>query len=471
MKIIIIGAGRVGSSVAESLVSEANDITVVDTDAARVADMQDRYDLRGLIGNAAMPSTLAEAGAADADMLIAVTASDETNLVACMIAAELYNIPTRIARVRNVELREFPRLLGDEGFRATNIIWPEQAVTDYLLKLVEFPEALQVLEFADGRASLLAVRAVGGSPLVGRPIRELHTHVPEVSARVVSIFRRNRRVECDGDTLVEAGDEVFVLSAARDARTVMSELRRRAKPVRRVMLAGGGNIGLRLARSLDTGEGLGVGSGGFNVRIIEASKKRCAELAQQLSSRVLVLNGDATDEDLLEEEGIAETDLFIALTNDDENNIMSALLAKRLGARRVIALVNRRSYGDLMQGTQIDIAVSPSHATLSELLRHVRRGDVVAAHSLRRGAAEALEVIAHGDRSSSRVVGRAIEEISLPPGATIGAVVRGEGDAAEVLMAHHDLVIQPEDHLIVFVANKRQLAKVEKLFTVNPGFF
>ncbi|MEF9995245.1 MAG: Trk system potassium transporter TrkA [Burkholderiaceae bacterium] len=470
MKIIIIGAGRVGSSVAESLVSEANDITVVDTDGARVGDLQGRYDLRGLVGNAAMPSTLAEAGAEDADMLIAVTASDETNLVACLIAAELFNIPTRIARVRNVELREYPRLLGEQGFHATNIIWPEQAVTDYLLKLIEFPGALQVLEFADNRASLCVVRAMAGSPLVGRPIRDLRSHVPNASARIVSIFRRNRRVDCDGDTLVEAGDEVFVLAASRDARTVMSELRRNDKPVRRVILAGGGNIALRLARALETGDGLSQIED-YNVRIIEWDKKRCADLAHQLSSNTLVLNGDATDEDLLEEEGIAETDLFLALTNDDENNIMSALLAKRMGARRVIALINRKSYGDLMQGTQIDIAVSPSHATLSELLRHVRRGDVVAAHSLRRGAAEALEVIAHGDKKSSKVVGRAIENIKLPPGATIGAIVRGEGDQTAVLMASHELVIEAEDHVILFVANKRQVPKVEKLFTVDPGFF
>ncbi|MEF9944428.1 MAG: Trk system potassium transporter TrkA, partial [Burkholderiaceae bacterium] len=336
--------------------------------------------------------------------------------------------------------------------------------------LIEFPGALQVLEFADNRASLCVVRAMAGSPLVGRPIRDLRSHVPNASARIVSIFRRNRRVDCDGDTLVEAGDEVFVLAASRDARTVMNELRRNDKPVRRVILAGGGNIALRLARALETGDGLSQIED-YNVRIIEWDKKRCADLAHQLSSNTLVLNGDATDEDLLEEEGIAETDLFLALTNDDENNIMSALLAKRMGARRVIALINRKSYGDLMQGTQIDIAVSPSHATLSELLRHVRRGDVVAAHSLRRGAAEALEVIAHGDKKSSKVVGRAIENIKLPPGATIGAIVRGEGDQTAVLMASHELVIEAEDHVILFVANKRQVPKVEKLFTVDPGFF
>jgi trk system potassium uptake protein TrkA len=469
VKIIIVGAGRVGSSVAESLVSEANEITVVDSDPARVADLQDRFDLRGLVGNAALPSTLRKAGAEDTDMLIAVTAGDEVNLVACKIAADLFNIPTRIARVRNVELQQHPKLIGDEGFRASHVIFPEQTVTDYLLKLIEFPEALQVLEFADGRASLMAVRAFAGGPLVSHSVKELRRHLPNVEARIVAMFRDEASVRVDGDTQIQAGDEVFFLTASQNLRAVMREMRRMDRPVRRVMLAGGGNIGLRVARSLDTGEGLDTPEK-FVVKIIENDRARAEILAQQLSSEVLVLSGDVTDEDLLQDEGVHETDLFIAVTDDDENNIMSALLAKRMGARRVIALINRKSYGDLMQGGQIDIAVSPSYATLSALLRFVRRGDVVAAHSLRRGAAEALEIVAHGDARTSRVVGRRIEQIELPRGVTIGAVVRG-ADLAQVLMAHHDTVIEAEDHLIVFVENKRLIQRVERLFAVSAGFF
>ncbi|HEU0202841.1 MAG TPA: Trk system potassium transporter TrkA, partial [Burkholderiaceae bacterium] len=428
MKIIILGAGRVGSSVAESLVSEANDITLVDTDMVRVADLQQRFDLRGLVGDATMPSVLADAGAGDADILIAVTSRDETNLVACKIAADLYNVPTRVARVRNVELQEHPELTGEQGFRVTHIIWPEQSVTDYLLRLIEFPEALQVLEFADGRATLIAVRAFAGGPLVSHPIADLRKHIPEVDSRIVAIFRNDRSVHCEAATMIQPGDEVFVLAASEHIRKVLGELRRMDKPVRRVMLAGGGNIGLRLARALDTGEGIDWADK-FNVKIIEFNKRRCEYLASQLSSAVLVLHGDATDEDLLNDEGVADTDLFAALTDDDENNIMCTLLAKRYGARRTIALINRKSYGELMQGGQIDIAISPSHATLSNLLKHVRRGDVVAAHSLRRGAAEALEIIAHGDAKSSKVIGRRIEQLDLPRGTTIGAIVRGEGEA------------------------------------------
>jgi trk system potassium uptake protein TrkA len=470
MKIIIIGAGRVGSSVAESLVSEANDITVIDSDPARVAELQERLDLRGIVGNAALPSTLREAGAEDSDMLIAVTAGDEVNLVACKIAADLFNVPTRIARVRNVELQQHPGLIGDDGFRASHVIFPEQTVTDYLLKLIEFPEALQVLEFADGRASLIAVRAFAGGPLVSHPVKELRRHLPNIDARIVAIFREDKSVIVDGDTQILPGDEVFFLAAAQNIRKVMGELRRMDKPVRRVMLAGGGNIGLRVARALDTGEGIDSGER-FVVKMIEFNKRRAEQLARELSSNVLVLSGDATDEDLLQQEGVHETDLFIALTNDDENNIMSSLLAKRMGARRVIALINRKSYGDLMQGGQIDIAISPSYATLSALLRFVRRGDVVAAHSLRRGAAEALEIVVHGDSRTSRIIGKRVEQIELPRGVTIGAVVRGEGDRAQVLMAHHDTEIRAEDHLLVFVENKRQIQRIERMFSVGVGFF
>jgi len=406
--------------------------------------------------------------------LIAVTAGDEINLVACKIAADVFNVPTRIARVRDVELREHPQLTGEHGFRVSHIIWPEQSVTDVLLRLVAFPQALQVMEFAGGRAQLVAMRAYAGSPLVSHPIQDLRKHIPNVDARVVAIYRDGRSLRCDGQTMIEPGDEVFVLAASEHIRSVMAELRSENRPVRRVLIAGGGNIGVRFARALDSGEGLAQ-AGRFNIKLIEFNKRRCELLASELSAQVLVLHGDVTDEELLLSEGVNECDLFVAVTSDDENNIMSALLAKKLGARRTIALVNRKSYGDLMQGGQIDIAISPSHATLSELLRHVRRGDVVAGHSLRRGAAEALEIIAHGDARSSRVIGRRIEDIELLNGrsgaASVGAIVRGQGEQARVLIAHHDTVIEPDDHLIVFVSNKRMIPKVEKIFQVGVGFF
>ncbi len=456
MKIVVLGAGQVGSSVAESLVSEQNDITVVDIEPQRLRTLQDRLDLRTVTGSAAHPSVLVEAGIDDADLLVAVTQSDETNLVACRIAARMFNVPRRIARIRATDYLANERVLGEEGFDVDLSICPEQLLTDYIVKLVEFPEALQVLDFAGGRVSLVAVRAFGGGPLVGHPLREMRKHIPNIDTRIVAIFRGDRSIVPDGDTVIDAGDEVFCLAASGHIRDVMRELRRMDRPVKRVMIAGGGNIGLRLAKALERQ---------YSVRVLEHNKRRCELLAAGLG-QALVLNGDATDEELLQDENIADMDLFVAVTNDDENNIMSSLLAKRMGARRVVALINRRSYVDLLQAGEIDIAISPAQATIGTLLAHVRRGDVVAVHSLRRGAAEALEAVVHGDRESCKVTDRRIEEIDLPPGTSIGAIVRGD----QVIMAHHDSVIRAEDHVIVFVTDKKILPRVEKLFQVSARF-
>ena len=456
MKIVILGAGQVGASVAESLVSEQNDITVVDIEPQRLRALQDRFDLRTVTGSASHPSVLIEAGIEDADLLVAVTQSDETNLVACKIAMQQFNVPRRVARIRATDFLNDEKLLGPEGFAVDLSICPEQVLTDYIVKLVEFPEALQVLDFANGRVSLVAVRAYKGGPLVGHQLKDIRAHMPNIDARVVAIFREDKAILPEGYTVIEAGDEVFCLAASKDIRQVMKELRRMDRPVRRVMIAGGGNIGLRLTRALERD---------YSVRVIEHNKRRCEMLAAQVDS-ALVLQGDATDEELLEQENIGEMDLFVAVTNDDENNIMSCLLAKKMGARRVVALINRRSYVDLLQSGQIDIAISPAQATIGRLLAHVRRGDVVAVHSLRRGAAEALEAVVHGDKESCRLTGRRIEEVELPPGTLIGAVVRGD----EVLMAHHDTTIRAEDHVIVFVTDKKTLPRVEKLFQVGARF-
>jgi len=442
VKIIILGAGQVGGSVAESLVSEQNDITMVDLEPQRLRALQDRLDLRTVLGSAAHPSVLSEAGIEDADLLVAVTQSDETNLVACRLAARLFNVPRRIARIRATDYLGNDKVLGEDGFDVDLSICPEQILTDYIVKLVEFPEALQVLDFAHGKVSLVAVRAYSGGPLVGQPLKDMRKHMPHIDTRIVAIFRGDRSIVPDGETVIEPGDEVFCLAASGHIRQVMRELRRMDRPVKRVMIAGGGNIGLRLAHALEEH---------YSVRVIEHNKRRCELLAAKLGG-ALVLNGDTTDEELLEDENVAEMDLFVAVTNDDENNIMSSLLAKRMGARRVVALINRRAYVDLLQSGQIDIAISPAH--------------VVAVHSLRRGAAEALEAVVHGDRESCKVTDRRVEEIDLPPGTTIGAVVRGD----EVIMAHHDTLIRVDDHVIVFVSDKKTLPRVEKLFQVSAGF-
>ncbi|GIX23025.1 MULTISPECIES: Trk system potassium transporter TrkA [Caldimonas] len=480
MNIIILGAGRVGESVAESLVSERNDITVIDTNPQRLRALQDRLDLRGVVGNGIQPSVLQEAGAQDADMMIACAPLDETNLVACKIAHDVFNIPTTIARLRSPEFPDGSPLMDKSGFAVDRVICPEASVTRYVRQLIAYPEALQVLEFAQGLVSLIAVRAVAGAPLVRHTISELPSLVPEADMRIVSIYRPDpegpdQAIVCDGVTRIEPGDEVFVLAATKHIRTVLEALRRRDRPVKRVMIAGGGRVGLRLAREL---------KGEYRVKIIEHDAKRCEYLASQLPADTLILHGDSTDEELLEGENVHDMDLFLGLTSDDEDNIMACLLAKRMGAKRVLALINRKAYADLMQGSQIDIALSPAQTVIGELLAYVRRGDVEAVHSLRRGAAEALEAVVRGDAKTSKVVGRPIGELKLPPGAQIGAIVRGlpEGEMddeareralrqAQVIIAHHDTVIQANDHVIVFLPRKRMVREVEKLLQVSATFF
>ncbi|HCP31030.1 MAG TPA: Trk system potassium transporter TrkA [Pseudomonas sp.] len=457
MKIIILGAGQVGGTLAEHLASEANDITVVDTDGDRLRDLGDRLDIRTVQGRGSLPTVLRQAGAEDADMLVAVTNSDETNMVACQVAYSLFHTPTKIARVRESAYLTCEELFDNDHIPVDVLISPEQVVTHYIKRLIEQPGSLQVIDFAQGKAQLVAVKAYYGGPLVGQQLRQIRAHMPNVETRVAAIFRRDRSITPRGDTVIEADDEVFFIAAKKDIRAVMGELRRIDETNKRVVIAGGGQIGERLAEAIESR---------YQVKIIEMNPARCRYLSDTLDSTV-VLQGSASDKDLMLEENIADTDIFLALTNDDEANIMSSLLAKRLGARKVMTIINNPAYVDLVQGGEIDIAISPQLATIGTLLAHVRRGDIVSVHSLRRGAAEAIEAVAHGDAKSSKVVGKAIEDITLPPGTTIGAIIRHDS----VLIAHDTTVIESGDHVILFVVDKKHIRDVEKLFHVGLSFF
>lgn len=457
MKIIILGAGQVGGTLAENLVGENNDITIVDTNSDRLRQLQDKFDLRVVQGHGSHPRVLREAGADDADMLVAVTSSDETNMVACQVAYSLFNTPNRIARIRSTEyIRENERLFNAEAVPIDHLISPEQLVTDYVYRLIKYPGALQVVNFAEGKVSLAVVKAYYGGPLVGNALASLKEHMPHIDTRVAAIFRQDRPIRPQGSTIIEAGDEVFFVAASQHIRAVMSELQRLEKPYKRIMIVGGGNVGAGLAHRLEKD---------YSVKLIERNQQRAAELAEILHDTI-VFYGDASDQELLMEEHIDQVDVFIALTNDDEANIMSAMLAKRLGAKKVMVLIQRSAYVDLVQGSVIDIAISPQQATISALLGHVRKADIVSVSSLRRGVAEAIEAIAHGDESTSKVVGRRVEEIKLPPGTTIGAIVRGD----DVIIANSESKIEQGDHVIMFLTDKKFITDVERLFQPSPFF-
>lgn len=457
MKIVILGAGEVGGSLAENLAIEENDVTVVDKVPERLRALQDRLDIRTVQGEASYPSVLKQAGGDDADMLIAVTSRDEVNMVACQIAFTLFKTPTRISRVRTADYLSQKELFSNEAVPISVIISPEQVVTEHIARLIENPGALQVLDFSQGLVRLVGIKATAGGPLIGHELSYLRQHLPHIDTRVAAIYRKNRAIIPTGSTVIDEGDEVFFIAARAHIQKVMSELHPMEKRYRRIMIAGGGNIGARLAALLEPY---------YQIKIIEHNRDRCVELSELLN-KTIVLHGNAANKDLLQEENIEDADVFCAITDDDEANIMASMLAKRLGVRKVMTLINNPDYVDLIQGGDIDIAISPQQTTIGSLLTHVRRGDVVSAHSLRRGAAETIEAIAHGDHKSSKVVGKRLDEISLPPGSSIGAIVR----QGIVVIAHDHVRIQPEDHVILFVVDKRQIPEVERLFQVGFSFF
>ncbi|MEY4195357.1 MAG: hypothetical protein RLZZ226_1725 [Pseudomonadota bacterium] len=456
MKIIILGAGQVGSSVLASLASETNDIMVVDTQPALLKELQDRYDIGTVQGHAAHPTILARAGAANADMLIAVTSDDETNMLACQIADILFKVPKKVARVRALEYFAFPGMFTPETIAIDMVISPEQIVTEFIERLLEYPGATQVLDFADGRVRLVSVSARHGGPLIGREIKELYQHMPNAHARITAIFRKGQSVIPNGKTVIEDGDEVFFVASTTEIKDVMREIREQEQPYKRLIFAGGGHIGKRVAQALEHR---------YQVKIIEKDRKRAKKIAGDLQKAV-VLAGDGSDRELLLSENIENTDIFCAITNDDEANIMSAMLAKRLGARRVISLINKSAYADIIDSSQVDLMISPKQATIGALLRFVREGDVVQVYSLRNGASEAIEAIAHGKPGVSKVVGIPINQIKIPSGVVMGALVRGD----EVIQVHHDTIIEEGDHVIMFLLDKKLISTVGQMFGKDTDF-
>ena len=457
MKIIILGAGQVGGTLTEHLADEQNDVTVVDSSDSALRQLQERLDIRTVKGDASKPTTLADAGAQDADMLIAVTDSDEVNMLACAIAYTLYRTPTKICRIREVDyLNEDKKLFQSGAIPVDVSISPERLVTDAIHQLILNPGSLQVLDFAGGKIRLVAVRAVDGGPIVGRELQEIREHMPSVDTRVAAIFRKSQSaIIPEGSTVVEPDDEAFFIAASENIRAVTSELRKLDEPYKRVMIAGGGKIGASLAKRLEQD---------YQVKVLELNYDRCRQLSEELEESI-VLNGSANDSKLLQQENIANTDVFCALTNNGESNIMMSMLAKRLGAKKVITLITNSAYAELV-GQEIDIAISPQQITISSLLTHVRKGDISAVHSLRRGAAEALEMTAHGDPKTSKVVGRRLDELDLPPVATVGAILRGE----QVIIAHRHVVVEEDYHVILFLTDPSKISLVEKLFVVGGSF-
>ncbi len=453
MKIVILGVGAVGSTLANLLSQDNNDVIVVDQDPRPLKKLEEDADIRTVIGGASYPNILVNADIKNADMVVAVTGSDETNIVACLISKVLSNSIKTIARIREASyLKDKTKEAIQNGTIPVDIVVsPEQLITNHIQALIDTPGALQVLEFGEGILHLVAAKAVRGGPLIGHEISELKKHMPKVDTRVAAIFRQDRPIIPTGSTLIEAGDEVFFIAKKGDISKVIKEMRKKEEPYKKIIIAGGGKVGYRLARKIETNH---------QVKIIEEDENRSEELSKNLISTI-VLKGNVSDKHLLHEENIENTDVFVAVTNDDEANVMSCLLAKDMGAHKVIALINNSAYVDLVHGRGVDVAISPSEITIGTFLSELAGDEVVRVHSLRKGAAESIEVIAKKSSQGEGVVGKQLGEIELPAGVTIGAIIREK----KAKIAHDDVILREHDHVILFLTDKNLLPEIQRIFS------
>lgn len=456
MKILILGAGQVGASLARYLSRDIeNDITIVDKDEVNLSDIARHLDVKTIFGQASYPNVLEQAEIRAMDMVIAVTKSDEGNMLACQMAHTLYNVGKKIARIRTIEYLYHDKLFSNNAIPIDFVITPEGLVTNFIKRIVEQPGAEQVFEFDNGLVQLVETKAYTGTPIVGRPIKELHKHLPKTHMRIVAIYRNSQAIPAYGDTVIKDGDRVYFVTKKASISKILKEFRRVDKAYKNIIIAGGGLIGLNLAKFLEKNH---------HIRIIELNKERVKKIADELENAI-VLRGNASDEDLLREEGIENTDLFLALTDSDEINVIVSILAKRLGAHKTVALVKRNVYEDLAtQSEDVDMVISPDQITTSGILSHIRKGDTMMVHSLRQGKAEAIEVIVHGDKHHSDVVGKTIEEIGLPNSVVVASIVREN----EVIMASRTLVIKENDHVLLVLSDVNRIHQIEELF---EGYF
>jgi trk system potassium uptake protein len=449
MKIVILGAGVTGSSVAGALSSEENDIVVVDKNPALLNSLKARLDIATVEGNASHPSILEQAGIKDADMVIAVTDRDETNMLACQVINVLYSKPKTIARVRAIDFHNYPQLFKPSGIDI--VISPEQVMTTAIHNLIKFPGALHVSEFADGLVRLFSIRVATTGFLTGKRIHAVKEKLSDDMVRVAAIFRDGVAIAVNGESVIAAGDEVFFVCPRDKVRKTLSELHKLEAPIKSIVLAGGGHVGKRLGLALQHD---------YHVKIIERDFERAREISNDVRD-CMILHGDCTDESLLMEEMADGVDLFCAVSNFDGTNLISAGLAKRLGAKKTIAIINNNSYLKLVDGVGIDLVIQPKHETLGSILKHVRRGDVVGVSSVCGGSAEAIEAIAHrSSNPSSSVVGLRVDQVKLPDGVNLGALIRD----GEVIPVHHDTVFAEGDHVVMFALNKKLVKDIEGYF-------
>jgi trk system potassium uptake protein TrkA len=458
MKVIVCGAGQVGYNIARHLATENNQVTVIDQSRELVRRVTDTLDVRGIAGFASHPDVLEQAGAGDADMLIAVTYADEVNMISCQVAHSLFSLPTKIARVRAQSyLRPiWADLFSREHLPIDVIISPEIEVARAIGNRLQAPGAFEMIPLAGGKVRLIGVRITEACPIVNTPLRQLTTLFPDLHLTVIGIIRDDRTIVPTAGDQMLVGDEVYFVAETSHVIRAMAAFGHEEPEAHRIVIVGAGNIGLFLAKELEANQAQ------LNIKMIEISKERAERAAQELG-RTTVVNGDALDLEILDEVNIQATDSIVTVSNDDEVNILSSLLAKRSGCRGAMTLVNNSTYEQLITTLGVDVVINPRAITVSTILQHIRRGRILSVHALREGVGEVIEAEA---LDTSEVVGRPLRDVRLDKGIIIGAIIRGD----QVVMPRGDVAIKPKDRLIVF-AEAQAIKKVEKLFAVRLEYF
>ena len=449
MKILILGAGRVGSSLASTLSKQQYEVSVIDLSKDKLQRLQEDFDLAVEVGHGSYPSTLKKAGADEETILLAVTNSDECNITSCQIAKSKFNVKKTICRLSNASYLDSLDAFGDNNIDIA--ISPENEVTEHLVDLIKHPGAEQIESFANGSIKVVSVKAKKDGMLVNRELKSIKSDMPDTNTFVPAIYRKGKPLMPDGKTIIKENDEIYFLAAESDIDSVVQEMRLQDSSSSRMMIVGGGKIGFALAKTLEED---------YKIKVIDPSDDRCEVISNQLN-RTIVLKGEGSDEELLKSENIENIDIFCALTNDDETNIMSAFLAKKLGAKKTIIIVNNYTYINILPKNFVDIALSPQRLTVSMVLQHLAKGDVPQEVMLKmQSGAEAIEGIIHKNKFTKNFFNQPISEIPLPDNCVIAAVIRQD----KIFMHSKKILLKPDDKVIVFILGKTDKEQIENLF-------
>lgn len=458
MKVLICGAGQVGFGIAERLAAEDNDVSIIDNSSTLVQRVSDILDVRGFVGHGSHPDVLDEAGARDAQMIIAVTLHDEVNMVACQVAHSLFDIPTKIARVRDQSYlaSHWQDLFSREHMPIDVIISPEIEVGEMVLRRLSLPGAFDTVSFGDGAITVVGVSCEEDCPVVDTPLRQLTELFPDLPTVVVAVVRNGNLFVPHGDDQLLAGDDAYFVAREDQVERTLKIFGHEEKQAQRVVIAGGGNIGLYVAKKLEDPDKR------TRLKLIENDRSRAVHIAEELK-RTVVLHGSALDEEVLREADIANADTMVTLTNDDQVNILSSVMSDRLGCVRNLCLLNNAGYGSIVRSLGIDAHVNPRAITVSRVLQHVRRGRIRGVHTVQNGAGEVIEAVA---LETSPLVGQPLRDSELPDGLRIGAILRD----GTVLIPSGDTLIEANDRVVIF-ATADHVRDVEQMFRVSLEFF